>query len=116
MIAEEPFNPFEVRSVGREALAEVLLDIRAQAGTTNWDAFAEVALREAGLLLPVKSLETYAPRPRYSTAPPQGLFYALEAWSQVRPQPFLFSGGEPISAIALYEVLLERRAPSGRLL
>lgn len=108
-------NPFYTSQSGRSALSEVLLQVRDQAGVTNWDDFCNVAFREVGLELPVKTLENYAPSPRYSTAPNPGLFYALESWNKARPpdKQFRFANGDLITAIALIDVLLEQRQPTG---
>lgn len=111
-----PQEPFRSTAEGKLALAKVLIDIRSQAGCTNWDQFSAKAAVEAGLEIPVPTIEQYAPTPRYGNVPNPGLFYAIGMWSTVRNPPFVFDNGETIDERTLYEVLLEVRAPSGELL
>lgn len=110
-----PLKPFKTEYEGRVALSEVLLEIRERVGATNWRDFCDIALREAGLELPEKTLENYGLRPRYSNAPNFGVFFAIEAWNRARPEKdkFKFSNGELIGAVELMEVALLQRSPSG---
>lgn len=112
-MASDLLNPFKADALGREQLKEVLLDIRDQSGCRNWEDFCALARHEAGLELPESTLETYGPTPRYANLPNPGLFYALEAWSKVRKKPFTFSNGDPISAMALMDVVYGLRDSSG---
>ena len=116
--ATTPIKPFTTEYEGRVALSEVLLQVRETAGATNWRDFCDIALREAGLELPEKTLENYGLRPRYSKAPNFGVFFALEAWNRARPEAskFRFDNGEPIAAVPLMEVALQLRSSSGDLL
>ena len=115
--AAAPLKPFTTEYEGRVALSEVLLQIREKAGATNWRDFCDIALREAGLEIPEKTLENYGLRPRYSKAPNFGVFFAIEAWNKVRSkngeEQFTFPNGEAIGAVSLMEVVLLQRAPSG---
>lgn len=106
-------NPFGASSLGRDALARVLLEIRDQADCESWAEFAAKALLEADLEVPEATIKKYAPTPQYGRVPNPGLFFVLEQWSNMRSQPFVFANGEPISFAALMEVLLEQRAPTG---
>jgi hypothetical protein len=110
-------SPFKADYSGRAALAEVLIDIRTQAGASNWEEFCRIALAEAQLELPYGTLEIYAPNPRYGSVPNSGLFFALDAWNQVRPEnrKFRFSNGDPVTGIALQEILYGLRHQSGAL-
>lgn len=119
-------DPSSASAAGRQALAEVLLHIRSQllereAGQRrshgdfapvpqSWEEFSAIALRDAGLELKPSSIKRYA-TPAYGNVPNPGLFYALAAWGV-----FTFPNGEPVTAEALYEVLLELRTPSGDLI
>lgn len=113
--SEARLRPFTTEYEGRVALSEVLLQIREKAGATNWRDFCDIALREAGLELPEKTLENYGLRPRYSNAPNFGVFFAIEAWNKTRPdnKKFKFANGEIIGAVALMEVALLQRSPTG---
>ena len=95
---------------GRQALADVLMQIREQAGCVNWSEFS-AQMAAAGLELSPKNLETYAPSPRYSNAPAAALFFAIGSWGI-----FKFQSGEVITSENLYEVLMGVRLPSGVLL
>lgn len=112
----DPLNPFKTEQSGRAALSEVLLQIRDQAGVTNWDDFCDEAMR-VGLDLPVKTIENYAPNPRYTKAPNPGLFYAIESWNVARAKAnmpaFRFANGELITCTGLMDVLLEKRDVNG---
>ena len=103
-------NPLRSTPSGRQALADVLMQIREQAECGNWDEFAK-ALEGAGLEISAKNLETYAPTPRYANAPAAALFYAIGSWGV-----FTFKNGEVITSENLYEVLLGLRSASGVLL
>ncbi|MEY3299756.1 MAG: hypothetical protein RLZZ597_3016 [Cyanobacteriota bacterium] len=106
-------NPFKSHYLGREALASVMLSIRAQAGCRNWRQFEEAALSEARLILGESNLELLAPTPRFGYVPSAGLFFALEQWSMTRATPFLFENGQPVTALALLEILYQWRDKSG---
>lgn len=106
-------NPFGATSSGRDALAKVLVNIRKQAGCESWQEFVGRALIEADLELPEGTLKKMAPTPQYGRVPNPGLFYALHQWSSLRSRPFVFDNGEPITAVALMEVLYEVRKPTG---
>jgi len=116
--AAAPLKPFTTEYEGRVALSEVLLQIREKAGATNWRDFCDIALREAGLEIPEKTLENYGLRPRYSKAPNFGVFFAIEAWNRSRPEQdkFRFANGELVGAVPLMEVALQLRSSSGNLL
>jgi hypothetical protein len=110
-------TPFKATYSGRAALAEVLIDIRSQAGASNWEEFCSIALAEAQLELPYGTLEIYAPNPRYGSVPNSGLFFAIDAWNQVRSdaRKFKFSNGTVVTGQALQEVLYGLRHQSGAL-
>lgn len=124
-------DPSTATAAGREALAVVLVSIREQAIAAeddrlaaaaqrglpppaplarSWKVFAEIAQRNVGLSLSPGNLKKLAPTPSYGNVPNPGVFYALDSWGV-----FKFDNGEPITAIALYEVLLELRTPQGDL-
>lgn len=106
-------NPFRSHYLGREALSYAMLLIRAQAGCRNWRQFEELAMEEAGLALGESSLELLGPTPRFGHVPSAGLFFALEQWSLVRDTPFRLENGEPITALALLEILYQWRDRAG---
>ena len=115
MTTESPLKPFTTEHEGRVALGEVLIQVREQAGATNWRDFCDIALREAGLDLPEKTLENYGINPRYTNAPNFGIFFALEKWNKMREdsKKFKFQNGGLINATNLMEVALQLRSPSG---
>ena len=116
-MVNNPLNPFESSYPGRYDLAQVLLSIREQAGCSNWRQFEEEALRDAWIVLNESNMEVLAPTPRFGRVPSAGVFYAIEVWNRVRleNEKFRFPNGEAITAIALLEVLYQRRHPSGEL-
>jgi hypothetical protein len=107
-------NPSKIPFEGKQALADVVVSLRDQAGCSSWGEFSELLLKEAGLEVPDHKFERIGPSPQYATRPDPGALYAVAAWAQESGRTF--ANGDPITLEALWQVALCQRIPSGALI